>query len=478
MPETKELRGKRATVMGLGRFGGGIGVTRWLCAQGAAVTVTDQADADALAESIDQLADLDVELQLGGHDPALLPRTDLLVVSPAVNKNKSRFFAQAFRQQVPWTTEMNLFFPRCRGRIIGVTGSVGKSTTTAMIGEVLRTTVAAIPPDDRPSVWVGGNIGRSLLEDLPKIQPQDLVVLELSSFQLEDLAGLQLSPSVAVLTSLQPNHLDRHGTFENYAQAKAGIFEFQDPARDHAVVCGEDGLAVQVVSGVLGGLNGVWLYGLDEDGHPTAIRQGTRTEPGESPHVAVWEDLALDLPGRHNRLNAAAAFAVGQALDLPAETWTRALRDFAGLPHRLEYVADVEGVAYYNDSKSTTPEAAVTALKAFDRPVSILLGGYDKKASYEALAACVVARARVAVCYGVTGKAIHAAIDAALDLDSELLVFDADSFEEAVELACGAAQPGDAVVLSPACASWDMFPNYEARGEAFCRLVRERASSA
>ncbi len=471
MSDTNELCGKHVTVMGLGRFGGGIGVTRWIRQLGATVTVTDQADADALAESIDQLADLDVEFQLGSHDVSLLAKTDLLIVSPAVNKDKSRFFGQAVLRQVPWTTEMNLFFPRCRGRIIGVTGSVGKSTTTTMIADVLRSAVKSMPSEERPSVWVGGNIGRSLLEDLPRIQASDYVVLELSSFQLEDLSVLQLSPSVAVLTSLQPNHLDRHGTFENYAEAKCGIFAYQEPATDHAVVCGEDGAAVQAAAATLGGLNGVWLYGLDEDGQPTAIRQGTRTEASETPTVETWEELVLDLPGRHNRLNAAGAFAVGQALRVPTETWSNALRDFEGLPHRLQHVADVDGVACYNDSKSTTPEAAITALRSFDRPVVILLGGYDKKASYETLAECVVERARAVVCYGATGKKIHQAIDAKLELDSELVVFDADGFDHAVELARRTAEPGDVLLLSPACASWDMFPHYEARGEAFCKAV-------
>ena len=458
--------------MGLGRFGGGTGVTRWLCERGATVTVTDQADAETLSASIEQLADLDIEYQFGRHDPALLTKTDLLVVSPAVDKNKSKFFGQAVLQQVPWTTEMNLFFPRCRGRIVGVTGSVGKSTTTAMIGEVLRGAMSAKATSERAEVWVGGNIGRSLLQDLPDIEPTDYVVLELSSFQLEDLSGLGISPPVAVLTSLRPNHLDRHGDMESYARAKCGIFESQDPSTDHAIVCGQEAAAVQTASEVLGGLQGVWLYGLDENGAPTVIRQGTRTEPAETPYLRIWEDLSLDLPGLHNRLNAAAAFAVGHALQLPDETWRTALRDFEGLPHRLQYVAEVEGVAYYNDSKSTTPEAAITALQSFDQPVVILLGGYDKKATYDELADGVIGRARAAICYGATGGKIHQAINAKLDFDSDLAVFDADDLPEAVDLARKSAVPGDAVVLSPACASWDMFVNYEARGDEFCSIVR------
>ncbi|MBN1341205.1 MAG: UDP-N-acetylmuramoyl-L-alanine--D-glutamate ligase [Phycisphaerae bacterium] len=477
MPESKPLTGKHVTVMGLGRFGGGTGVTRWLRGQGASVTVTDKAGADDLAESIEELSGLEVEFQLGGHDLALLRKTDLLVVNPAVDKGKSKFFTRAMLQNIPWTTEMNLFFPRCPGRIIGVTGSVGKSTVTAMIGEVLGAAFERMPPEERPGVWVGGNIGRSLLDDLPRIRPEDLVVLELSSFQLEDLAALQLSPSIAVLTSLQPNHLDRHGDFKTYAQAKCGIFEWQDPATDHAIVCGEDAAAVQATAEILGGLKGVWLYGLDEEGLPTVIRQGTRDDAEGDTRVETWEGLALRLPGRHNVMNAAAAFAVGQALELPRETWETALRTFEGLPHRLQFVAEVDGVRYYNDSKSTTPEAAITAMTSFDRPAVMLLGGYDKRASYEALAECVARRARSAICYGATGKQIHEAIDAKLEVDSDLVVFDADTFGEAVDLARRTARRGDVVLLSPACASWDMFTNYEARGAAFREIVMQWQAS-
>jgi UDP-N-acetylmuramoylalanine--D-glutamate ligase len=478
MFDINELAGKRVTVMGLGRFGGGIGVTRWLCDQGARVTVTDQADAKALSNSIDQLAGLRIEYQLGGHDSALLDKTDLLVVNPAVDKEKSGFVARAISRNIPWTSEMNLFFSRCRGRIIGITGSVGKSTTTAMIGDVLRCANEYLPQQARPAVWVGGNIGKSLLEVLTDIRPQDLVVLELSSFQLEDLAHLRLSPSVAVLTSLRPNHLDRHRTFENYARAKSAIFRFQNRATDHAIVCEEEEAAVRMVAETLGGLQGVWLYGLDEALRPSVSRQGTQTEPTEKQESVTWNDLSLRLPGRHNRLNAAAAFAVGQALTLPRQTWTKALTDFAGLPHRLQHVADVDGVAYFNDSKSTTPEAAITALTAFDRPAVILLGGYDKKATYGTLAECVVRRCRAAICYGATGGMIRAAIEAESRPDAKPVLEDANDFDQAVHLARRLSQPGDVVLLSPACASWDMFTNYEERGERFGRIIRQWQAKA
>src|ERR1043166_4919005 len=219
-----EFKGKRVIVMGLGRFGGGIGVTRWLCGQGADVHVTDLADAEALQESVAALDGLPVTYRLGGHDEADLDRCDVLVVSPAVDKRRSEFFQVARRRNIPWTSEMNLFLQRCRGRIVGVTGSVGKSTTTAMIGAILD---AASEKWKHGRVWLGGNIGKSLLDDLSNIGERDIVVLELSSFQLEDAAEIRMSPNIAVVTNVKENHLDRHGTMGEYAAAKGNIYRFQ-----------------------------------------------------------------------------------------------------------------------------------------------------------------------------------------------------------------------------------------------------------
>ncbi|MCK4601672.1 MAG: UDP-N-acetylmuramoyl-L-alanine--D-glutamate ligase, partial [Phycisphaerae bacterium] len=217
---TPHLAGMRVTVVGLGRFGGGVGVTKWLCGQGARVTVSDKASADSLAESISQLADCDVALHLGGHDEADFLTADLLVVNPAAPKDSPVLFAAA-SAGVPRTSEINLFLQRCPAPVVGVTGSAGKSTTTAMIGEILAR---------RFTTHVGGNIGGSLLDALDDIRDDHVVVMELSSFQLEDLPLVGVSPRVAVVTNVQPNHLDRHGTMAAYADAKRNIFAYQGPA--------------------------------------------------------------------------------------------------------------------------------------------------------------------------------------------------------------------------------------------------------
>ena len=226
MPNRK-LTGKTVTVVGLGRFGGGVGVTRWLCSQGAKVIVSDQAEPGELAESIEAIAGLDVQLHLGGHEKDDFLHADLLVVNPAMPKD-SPLLAEAEAAGVPRTSEINLFLSRCSAPVIGLTGSVGKSTTTAMTGAILSTSLNA---------HVGGNIGRSLLGQLSEIGPDHVVVLELSSFQLEDLPLVGISPAVAVVTNLAPNHLDRHGTMDAYAAAKANTTRptHRQPGPSHAI---------------------------------------------------------------------------------------------------------------------------------------------------------------------------------------------------------------------------------------------------
>lgn len=432
--------GRRVVVMGLGHFGGGIAVTRWLVEQGAQVTITDSKSAADLAESLSRLDGLPVRQRLGGHDPADLDGCELLVVSPAVPKDKSEFVREAVRRGIPLSSEMNLFIERCPAkRVVGITGSAGKSTTTAMIGSILTTASEA---GALPRVWLGGNIGHSLLGDLQTMSSEDLVVLELSSFQLEDLGALRWSPPIAVITNIQPNHLDRHGTLEAYADAKMNLVRYQSADGVVFVHEGEDEVARRV----------------------TAVGAGARlrrvTFPQEfAPH--------LRLPGRHNRDNAAAAIAVARALGVADELIKRGIEAFTGLPHRLEFVAERDGVRYYNDSKSTTPESTRIALEAFDEPVVMLVGGYDKKIPLDGISRQLAARAKLTICYGQTGPAFHREITAAGGRAER-----ADSFEDAVAKARAAAVPGDVVVLSPACASYDMFSNYEERGALFRQYVQ------
>lgn len=429
---------KRVTVLGLGRFGGGVGVIKWLCGQGARVTVSDLAPAEKLADSVAELDGLDVTLHLGGQVAEDFTSPDLLVVSPAVPTGAEplRLAAEA---GVPRTTEINLFIARCPAPIVGITGTVGKSTTTAMIGELLAT---------RMPTHVGGNIGRSLLGDLDRIKPDHAVVLELSSFQLDQLPELGISPHVALVTNLVPNHLDRHGTMDAYANAKKNVFRYQKPG-DVLILNAADELTRR------------W---------GESATDGVRVEYFDP----AGEPFELSVVGTHNQANAQAAWAVARQFGVDRARAAAALKAFGGLEHRLQFVCETDGVRYFNDSKCTTPEGAIVALESFPpRSAVMIVGGYDKQVSFSALGAALAAGAKAVVTVGATAGAIADAI-AAADQDTRQTtnVISAESIEQAVALARQAAGSGDAVVLSPACASYDMFDNYQQRGMRFVELVR------
>lgn len=452
---------RRVTVMGLGRFEGGVGVTRWLAAQGARVLVTDREPAEKLAASVAQVANLpNVQLRLNGHEERDFTDSDLVVVNPAVPPT-SPYLRAAQRAGVPITTEINLFVERCRAATVGITGSVGKSTTTAMIGHVLERAL----PDRR--IFVGGNLGRSLLDELPNIRERDIVVLELSSFQLERTPAIRWSPNIAVLTNITPNHLDWHGGFAAYVAAKLNIVRYQTPGRDTIVI--HDGPDLRSHFDLLfGDLSGIWRYRV-ESNTPTALRQTTAAVDCDDQRLA-WPGAAPDLPGAHNLENAAAALTVAAALHVPADAATGALATFAGLPHRLQRVAVRDGVTFYNDSKATTPEAALTAIQSIEAPLLLILGGYDKGSDLTPVAHAAAKRARFTACVGVTGPRLVETITQS----SGQAVMYAD-FESAVRACKQAARPGDVVLLSPACASWGMFEDYRQRGELFTRLVQDGA---
>jgi UDP-N-acetylmuramoylalanine--D-glutamate ligase len=441
----RDFSGCRVTVMGLGRFGGGLGVTRWLVAQGADVTVTDLEPEDALRDSVTELGPLvnsgRVTLRLGGHNVSDFTTCDLVVANPAVPVPwNNRFLRAARAAGIPVTTEIELVVRRLdRRRVIGVTGSMGKSTTAAMIAHVLSRC--------GQRVLLGGNIGGSLLTDLDAARDEAprWVVLELSSAMLHWLGeGDAWSPRVAVVTNIADNHKDWHGSFEHYAASKQLILAGQQPG-DAAVL------------------------GFNVRDWPT--RAGVRC-------FVVPENAAsgpLAVPGRHNQVNAAAARLALGALALQGLT-DEQIRDaaatFPGLPHRLQLAAEMvvapdgSPVRFYNDSKSTTPEATRLAVEAFAegdaRHVHLIAGGYDKGASLAPIAQLAPGLAGLYT-IGKTGPRIDALAR---------VTTPCGTLERAVEAVLARVEPGAVVLLSPGCASWDQFENYEKRGETFVRLVR------
>ncbi len=444
------VAGKKVLVMGLGRFGGGVGVARWLVQEGAIVTVNDASPAEELADSLKALQGLPITFKLGGHPLADFLAADLLIINPAVDKEKSDVVQAAIKKGVPTTTEMNLFVQRCPAFTIGITGSVGKSTTTTLIYEAIR---AGLSGTNASRVFLGGNIGRSLLLDLPHIRPHDIVILELSSFMLEDTPHVRWSPNIAVVTNLYPNHLDRHNTMAGYAAAKQNILKFQ--GGDDLALFNDDQEAVaQWISSARG-------------------RTGKFTTRGAVP-------VPLLIPGEHNQSNAAAALAVLDALPLPInrEAALHALQQFPGLSHRLALVhtlplPDGRQLRFYNDSKATSPDASITALLAFEPRAAIcLVGGYDKHIDLSEFEKQLARRTAGVIGIGQTGEALCHAVR---NLDPAHPTAYAETLEKALPLALqwASASPAiTAVVLSPASASWGQFTNYEQRGERFAALAR------
>ena len=434
----QEIRNKHVTVAGLGRFGGGIAVARWLVENGAAVLVTDQAPPEKLGDSVAKLDGLPIEFRLGEQREEDFSRADLVVASPAVAPS-SPYLKAARAAGVPVTTEVRLFAERCPATVIGVTGTKGKSTATAMLGEVLRR--------GSFTTWVGGNIGHSLLPDLARIDTRDVVVLELSSFMLEYLGEMRWSPHVALVTMVSHDHLEWHGSAEAYLDAKRNIVRYQRPD-DFAVLCEDDALGM-------------------------SFRQHTRAKVVRY-GVNGRRPFELLVPGRHNQVNAQGAFAAANLLGVDWDAAQAALKEFRGLPHRLQLVHESpQGVRYYNDSIATIPEAAVAALDSFPpKRVIQIVGGSDKGLSLTGMCNALVERAKAVMCIGLIGKRI-AEIMAQSPHQGGAAIYDCGDLATAMKMAGSIATRGDVVLLSTGCASYDQFVNFEQRGEAFTGLARE-----
>ncbi len=408
--------------MGLGRFGGGLGVTKWLLDRDCQVILPELAEKEALLNPLAQLADAissgQVRLRLGNHDQRDFTETDLIIANPAIPQPwRNPFLDIARANEIPITTEISLVVDQLdRTRVIGVTGTNGKSTTASMIHHTLvRNQIKA---------YLGGNIGGSLLGRIAKMPPDAWTVLELSSAMLwwlrEDVRdGAGWSPGTAVITNLSPNHIDWHGDEQHYAMCKEQIIRDQLPEE----VC---------------------------------LRGG---------HIASRATpVPLKIPGRHNQDNAnLAVMAAARATGIDPADAARGLSDFAGLPHRLEAI-DTQG-RFFNDSKATTPEATLLAIEAFAPRYSrihLIAGGYDKGVSLDAIGSISSKLAGI-YAIGATGPAVVASAGANAHECGDL--------KTAVEMAMSRMQNDDKLVLSPGCASWDQFPNYEARGDAFRQMT-------
>ncbi|MBA3946289.1 MAG: UDP-N-acetylmuramoyl-L-alanine--D-glutamate ligase [Herpetosiphonaceae bacterium] len=461
---TLDLRGKRALVMGLGVNGGGLGVTHFLLQHGAEVTVTDLRSAEVLEPTLAALAGLPVRYVLGSHHEADFRQADLVIRNPAVPR-ESRWLQIARAAGAAIEMEMTLFFRLCPGPIIGITGTRGKTTTTLLVGEMLRRQF--------PDTVVAGNLRVSALEQLARITPQTPVVLELSSWQLEGLGEAQLSPQYACVTNMSPDHLDRYRSMDEYALAKRQIVEHQR-ATDIAVLNQGDPLVSQFAQHTraqiipFGEASAAW----EPQGPAVRVYGDTvETTIGGGAWQTVCTAAELQLPGHHSLLNVAAASALALSYGVALDDVRAALRAFPGVPDRMEVVRELGGVCFVNDTTATTPTAAIAALRAFTAPVILIAGGADKKLPWTGFAAVVAEHAKAVVL--LAGSGTTRLLDELAPVKQRLPIsLPFDSLRAAVESAQQLAKPGEVVLLSPACASFGMFINEFDRGEQFRQIVQ------
>lgn len=469
-----ELKNRNVLVMGLGSFGGGLDSALYAYHKGANVTVTDLSDEDKLGNAVERLRELEgITLHLGRHDEVDFRQADVVVVNPAVGPG-NRYVETARQNGAVLTSQVELFFQECRAVVVGITGSNGKSTTTALTAHLLRQSLSK-RRCAYTDVHLSGNIGdKPLLGLLDEIGQRDIVILELSSFQLEQLGRIGRSPFVSLLTNITPNHLDRHKTMEEYIAAKENIFAFQVcyAGKDFgftretaemleelgiggpvAIFNGEDRTAAEMYD-KYAGRNGV-----------SAFKYSVSDLPGRYMEI-------FNLPGRANLSNLAGAVKIASVFGGSNKMIKAGVSSFKGLSHRLECVSKAGGVRWYNDSISTTPESTIVALEAFSQPRILIAGGYDKGVDFGLLAEKIVENAKRLILIGQTAEKIEQAVNKVSG--GEYRVFKAQNMSEAVRIGGELAEKGDVVLLSPACASYGMFQNFRERGRIFTECVKNR----
>jgi UDP-N-acetylmuramoylalanine--D-glutamate ligase len=455
--------GKRVLILGAARQG--LALARFMVEHGAHVTVNDKQTAEKLMESQSALADYPIQWVLGSHPIELLDETEIVCISGGVPLSLP-LVVEARRRGIPLTNDTQIFLEQTPAKVVGITGSAGKTTTTTLVGRIAQAACSA-GVMDKPykKVWIGGNIGTPLINDLEKMSKEDLVILELSSFQLEILT---CSPQIAAVLNITPNHLDRHGTMEAYIEAKAQILHFQQD-NDVAILNREDIGSWGLKESVRGELNTFGKVYNDQ-------YIGTFQDEG---WINFWDGKKttqllpigeIALRGEHNIQNVLAACAIALSAGIPAWACRIGVSGFKGVPHRLEFVRQWHGADWYNDSIATAPERSMAAIRSFEEPLVLLLGGRDKNLPWQDFAKLAMERARYLILFGEAAEKIERAFYEVGKPEMPPIAR-CRNLEEAVRAAAGVVQDGDVVLLSPGATSFDEFRDFEERGECFRKWV-------
>ena len=449
-----ELNNKRVLVVGLGKSG--LASALFLKARGARVTVSDTKSGDELRNEIPTLLDHGITVETGGHGERTFREQDLIVVSPGVPVD-APLLAQARTLGESVIGEIELAAQFLPGPIVAITGSNGKTTTTTLVGEIL--TAGGL------HALVGGNIGTPAISLAGRAKPESVIVLEVSSFQLETIQTFR--PKVAVVLNVTPDHLDRHQTIESYVNAKARIFENQRND-DFAVLNEDDPTCVTMAARTKAQV--FWFSRQKEVKQGGWVRDGNIVFRHGAQQSEIMQVSELPLKGAHNLENVLAAVCAGALMGCTPEKIREAVRDFKAVEHRLEFVATIRGVDYYNDSKATNVDATIKALESFPANIHLILGGKDKGSDYTVLNDLLRQRVKRVYTIGAAAAKIESQISSSKSGGVE--VVHSETLENALRKANAVAEPGDVVLLAPACASFDQFKNYEQRGQVFKEIVR------
>ena len=456
----KDWKNRNVLIVGAARQG--LALAHFLASHHANVTISDLHSAAELAGVMEKMKDLPIRWKLSSNDISLLTGQDVLCISGAVPLTLP-IVQTAYERGIPVLNDSQIFMDQVQCPVIGITGSAGKTTTTTLVGRMAEH--AVVPP---VQAWIGGNIGRPLIDVVDQIHPDDVAVLEFSSFQLEIMT---ISPQVSVILNVAPNHLDRHGTMEKYAAIKSRIFQFQNND-DWTILGSEDPLAWSLRNQVPGRLA---AFGFNPIEHvPGAyVREDRITLFDGMRETDLMSVGEVELRGRHNLLNVLAACAAGQAAGFSHDAIRAGVKGFRGVPHRLEFIRTYKGASWYNDSKATTPDGAMAVIRAFSEPVIVLLGGRDKHLPWDKLAAQVRASVDHVIAFGEAAPLVLNAVGPVVEGRKPYTVDHCQTLAIAVKRAAELAEPGDVVLLAPGGTSFDEFNNFEERGDRFKEWVNK-----
>jgi UDP-N-acetylmuramoylalanine--D-glutamate ligase len=446
-----DLQSKKVLVIGAARSG--IKTTEFLLSKGAQVYLNDLKENPEIPEIFNSNNNFHT---IFGREPELSEISpDFIVVSPAVPLDKE-FLLSAKERGIEIISELELSYRFAKAPFIGITGTNGKTTTTSLIGELFKTAGF--------NTLVGGNIGDPLVTEVEKIPENGVIVAEISSFQLEGIK--EFAPQVAIITNLTPDHMDRHKTMENYLEAKARIFENQSE-KDFLILNWDDSVIRELGKRSKGKV--LFFSRKEEVNQGAFIEDGFLTVSFNGKKEKIIKPEEIFIKGGHNLENSMCGVLAGVVMGIDPKITAQVLRDFKGVEHRLEFSGEYMGVTYVNDSKGTNPDASLKALASYDQPIIIIAGGRNKGNSFDEYAKVIKDKCKFAVLIGESKFEIKEELDK-IGFNNYFLT---DNYEEAVQKTVQISEKGDVVLLSPACASWDMFPNYEIRGNQFKELVKK-----